>query len=61
MSEELKMLVTVLQYVKNEQLPFVMFDFKPCKRCNDRRKLLIEQNSLVAARVMFLNAVHMTC
>jgi len=42
---------------KNEQLLFVTLDFKPCKRCSDCRKLLIERSDLVAARVTFLSAM----
>jgi hypothetical protein len=35
-----------------------MLDFKPCKRCNDGTKLLIERSSPVAASVVFLKAIH---
>jgi hypothetical protein len=50
--------VTVLPNVMNEQLLFVGPEFKPCKRCNDWRKLLIERGDLVAARVVSLKAMH---
>jgi TRAP-type uncharacterized transport system fused permease subunit len=35
-----------------------MLDFKPFKRWGDCRKLSIEHNDLVAARVVFLKAMH---
>jgi len=42
----------------HKQLLSVMLDFKPCKRCNGWRKLLIDQGDLVVVRVVFLIAVH---
>jgi hypothetical protein len=52
------MLVIMLPGVKNEQPLFLTVDLKPCKRCSDWRKLSVEWTSLVAARVVFINAVH---
>jgi hypothetical protein len=56
-TKQLEMPVTVLPYVKNEQLLFVTLDFKPCKICNDWWKLLIERSDLVASRLVFLTAM----
>jgi len=56
-AKKLEMLVHMLPDVKNEQLLFVMLDFKSCKRCSDL-KLLIEQSDLVPSRVVFLKAIH---
>jgi hypothetical protein len=55
-TKQLEMPVTVLPNVINEQLLFVALDFKPCKRCSDCRKLLIERNDHIAASVVFLKA-----
>jgi hypothetical protein len=47
----------ILPSVKNEQLLFVTLDFRPFKRCNGWRKLLIYRTDLVAARDVFLKAI----
>jgi hypothetical protein len=57
-TKQLEMPVTMLPNVKNEQLLFVTLGFKPCKRCSDCRKLLIERSDLVASGALFLKAVH---
>jgi len=49
--------MTTLPNVKDEQLLFITLDFKPFKRCNDRRTLLIEQGGLVASKVVLLKAL----
>jgi hypothetical protein len=49
-TKRLEMPVTVLPNVKNEQLLFAMLDFRPCKRCNDQRKLITQRSDIVAAR-----------
>jgi hypothetical protein len=50
--------VTMLLDTERKQLLFVMLDFRAFKSCDDCRKLLIEWNSLLAARVLFLKAMH---
>jgi hypothetical protein len=50
--------VTVLPHVKNEQLPFVTLEFKPCKRCSDWKKAFIWTCYHVAAWAVFLKAAH---
>jgi len=37
---------------------FMTLEFKPCKRCNDWRKLLLERSNIAALRYLFLKAMY---
>jgi len=57
-TKQLEMPVAVLPNVKNEQLLFVTLDFKTVGDVQWVKKFLNERSDLVAARVVFLKAMH---
>jgi hypothetical protein len=56
-TQQLEKPVTALPNVTKELPLSVTMDFTPCKRCTDRRKLLIKRSDLTALSVMFPNSV----